>query len=971
MSTIAKQLWRNILKIRSDNDEEFVRYILEARSSYLGLRLKQEPEIRHIYSMAAANVAEQIRALAPGTSELTRNHLRALEKSLTREADNINRALTARLGSDLAQAVALGGRPLQMHMVGALQAAQAPLSTITVQRAFGDVNTAAVEAFWARTKNGMKLSDRIWNTAQSAREDMRTLIADGIARGRDVVQVARDLEQYVNKGAATMAGDYPGMLARMGKRVPKDVCYEALRLARSEMSMAFMEGTYASGRVNPAYKGVRWNLSGSHPLPDICDDLASADLYGLGPGGYPAGDEPPYPHPNCVVAGTVVTGPPVLASTTRWYEGDIVEIRTARGHNLTVTPNHPILTPDGWVAAGLLKAGGYVVSSGGCHGDGLIAALSIVCPDYYQVPALIEDVAASTGKPGSMPPITVPVAAKDFHGDGKGSEVCVIRPNCLLADHVDSSLGQPRLQLQFLGRCMELLSLSGACPCAEFLEGSGAAPNGGVGGLDVSPVLLGGPFGVHELLCLPECPALNASCMQAGSDDISGYSVPNGERILGDSREVTGHDVVNGQGKPSQESKGQLGGSQCLDFGCGTQESAINNDIFQALIPDVVRTGSSIQAFARAIRLDRVINVSRIQDFEGHVYNLQTSLGWYAANNIVIHNCLCTVSPIAEDTKEFVDRLKRWRDDPSGDPELEQWYNDVYLGKGADSTQGGAAGAGQAGQPPRPPSPPPSPPGSRDNPIKIDNYRPVGGGLSRPHVGEVSGRRYVFKLTGIPPGTGMIRNNLEAELLAEQIFEHLGAPAPRVDFAWFDTGNGIEQLLRIEFVESAMDPRAFVNKYGVDAVNSDFFKQMQVIDVLIGNGDRHQKNFLLLDNNGSGEVIPIDHNTAFGTDKVFAPGVAWQKCFLGAKDKILDSCQTPQHIVSRNLIGHYIGQRDGTNSYLPIIAYIGRRLTDSDIERMVNGITDSLAEPSRKAELIDTLKYRRDHLVDFFRSIIW
>lgn len=31
-----------------------------------------------------------------------------------------------------------------------------------------------------------------------------------------------------------------------------------------------------------------------------CDDLASADLYGLGPGGYPAGDEPPYPHPQCL-----------------------------------------------------------------------------------------------------------------------------------------------------------------------------------------------------------------------------------------------------------------------------------------------------------------------------------------------------------------------------------------------------------------------------------------------------------------------------------------------------------------------------------------------------------------------------------------------------------------------------------------------------------------------------------------------
>lgn len=300
MSTFSKQAWRNIMQIRSDNDEEFARYVLEARSEFLSLRLKQEPAIRAIYIAAAANVARSIARLASGASHLTRNHLQALGKSLTREADNINKALTARLGNDIGQAFGLGARPLQMHLTDSLQAAGAPLDMVRVHRAFGDVNKAAVEAFLARTKNGMKLSDRIWDTSQAARENIRTIILDGVARGRDCVAVARDLEQYIKHGAATMADDYPGMMARMGKRVPKDICYEALRLARSEMSMAFLDGTYTAARGNPAYRGVRWLLSSSHPLPDICDTLASADLYGMGPGGYPAGDEPPLPHPQCL-----------------------------------------------------------------------------------------------------------------------------------------------------------------------------------------------------------------------------------------------------------------------------------------------------------------------------------------------------------------------------------------------------------------------------------------------------------------------------------------------------------------------------------------------------------------------------------------------------------------------------------------------------------------------------------------------
>ncbi|MBP7892722.1 MAG: hypothetical protein KA063_04210 [Firmicutes bacterium] len=234
------------------------------------------------------------------TSDLTRNHLRALEKSLTHEAENIRRALEGRLTGDLQQAVGLGGRPLQAHMTSCLQAAGVPLDMVRVQRGFDGVNTAAVEAIWARTRNGPDETVRIWKTSDNARDNIRSIILDGVARGRDSAKVARDLERYVKQGAATMAGDYPGMMARIGKRVPKDLRYEAFRLVRSEMSMAFMEGTYATGRVNPAYKGVRWLLSSSHPMPDIRDDLASADLYGLGPGGYPAGDEPSYPRANCL-----------------------------------------------------------------------------------------------------------------------------------------------------------------------------------------------------------------------------------------------------------------------------------------------------------------------------------------------------------------------------------------------------------------------------------------------------------------------------------------------------------------------------------------------------------------------------------------------------------------------------------------------------------------------------------------------
>lgn len=626
---LEDMLWHNIRQIRSENDEQFARWVLEARSEFLRLRLRQEPALRKIYIDAADNIAREIRGLRPGVSELTLNQLQVLETSLRREAERISKGVGDRLEADISRAVQAGASAPNQQMLNVIKVAGVlAIDPAKVQRGFGVVNSAAVEAIWARTHKGMMLSNRIWQTGDKATDAIRAILQDAVARGRDAVKVARDLERYVRHGAVTLTQDYPNMMERMKGRVPKNLSYEALRLARTEMSNAFREGMYAAGRTNPSYKGVRWLLSASHPIEDICDDFASADLYGLGPGGYPQGEEPPIAHPNC----------------------------------------------------------------------------------------------------------------------------------------------------------------------------------------------------------------------------------------------------------------------------------------------------------------------------------------------------LCYTVPIVEETQEFVERLERWSDDPESEPELEKWYNKVYKGySGIQLKRSGLAGLEQVKPPSQIPPSLPSP-GSEDNPIKIDNFAHLGGGVSKTYTGEIAGTKYLFKSADSLSVMNMTRSNLEAELLAERILNHLGVPTPKTDFAWFDTGNGVVQLLRMEFVQNAIEPSDFIMQYGMDAVDRNLFKRMQVVDVLIGNGDRHIENFLFPDDK-SGRVIPIDHNLAFCTDRVFRVNEGWPKCFLGAGDKVLDLCQKPSGIIYRNDIGAYIFSRDGNDSYLPIVKDMQRRLTDSDIERMVNDLTADLAEPDRKAEMIEILKYRRDHMAIFIRTI--
>jgi len=75
--------------------------------------------------------------------------------------------------------------------------------------------------------------------------------------------------------------------------------YHARVLARNEAVEAFRDVQLRSLEGQKWAPGVRWKLSGAHPRPDICDVLANQDLYGLGPGGYPA-DKVPARHPSCM-----------------------------------------------------------------------------------------------------------------------------------------------------------------------------------------------------------------------------------------------------------------------------------------------------------------------------------------------------------------------------------------------------------------------------------------------------------------------------------------------------------------------------------------------------------------------------------------------------------------------------------------------------------------------------------------------
>lgn len=340
-------------------------------------------------------------------------------------------------------------------------------------------------------------------------------------------------------------------------------------------------------------------------------------------------------HDNCVVPGTLVDGPPADVGYRRAYHGEVVHLRTAAGKNLSVTPNHPVLTDRGWVPAGLLNEGDHLVSAplvDGKEGRG---------PDEGHAPARIEDafralqmVARSLGR-------AVPGSPEYFHGDGGESEVNVVDINDLLGDRFETTGSEPFAELDF-----DVTAPSGAgkglsrdrlSALQLGRTASGASAGGIVRGLSLSATLLGGHLG---------CPVHTSRGTSASGD-------PSFIRRTKDPR--------------SRETG--LGGQRERGFTLAVPLQHLGRDVqptvravrvtrkfdpaFLYSHPDGLTSYSELGAdllerFAGAVELDRLVDKS-VGVHDGEVLNLSTVEGWYSANGITVSNCDCVVVPVYDE----------------------------------------------------------------------------------------------------------------------------------------------------------------------------------------------------------------------------------------------------------------------------------------------------------------------------------
>ena len=139
------------------------------------------------------------------------------------------------------------------------------------QRQYYKPNTGSLQAFVKRKDNGISLSDRIWNLSKDYKKGIENTISIALERGTNAKTLAKQLTKYL-RCSGDVNREYKKMYGIKGSA--SNIDYRAMRLARSEMNMAYRVAEQERWRQFDFVVGyeVRTNEGGHRS--DICDDLA-------------------------------------------------------------------------------------------------------------------------------------------------------------------------------------------------------------------------------------------------------------------------------------------------------------------------------------------------------------------------------------------------------------------------------------------------------------------------------------------------------------------------------------------------------------------------------------------------------------------------------------------------------------------------------------------------------------------------
>jgi HK97 family phage portal protein len=418
-----------------------------------------------------------------------------------------------------------------------------------------DVERPEVARFIAQ-----KTARNITTVAQNRLGEVRDLVTEAAARGETVQELATVLREYFGH----------------------DVTWSQ-RIARTETHQLYEEGSIL-GMQDAGVTTKQWLTARDAAVRDTHREVDGQEVPLDGTfvvGGHscraPGQTGVPEEDINCFPAGTAVQGR-IVAALRANYLGKMVEVTTRSGAKLTVTPNHPVLTTVGFIPAGLLCEGQYLL----CHGS---VGDATRCAPFeekkdQQAPAAIEDVFDTLSAHGWM--LRRNATRNDLDGDG-----------LFFKD-----------QIEVVGSARELSPWTKA---------------------------MGKESAVHRVLVGAHVRAVQEAGKRARSEFFGG-TLPTSHSLPGSAALALDKALVGLDGGPFEEFR--IGPAAKIDARLAKRAG-------QDISSDSALVRQLLHGHSGAIALDQVTKVRQF-DFSGHVYDLQSTGGWIVADGIVTSNCRCT-----------------------------------------------------------------------------------------------------------------------------------------------------------------------------------------------------------------------------------------------------------------------------------------------------------------------------------------
>jgi hypothetical protein len=253
--------------------------------AYLRVQRDREREMIAILQRSSARINRELAYLAnrPGIgAAVRREQLLLTQVAIQREISDmwssLGRSILAGRADAAAAAARLAFDPSLLRSVFPMEDIDILMRSAMASAREG---IATVEA---RAKlSRIPLAESVYKNRELTSGKIDAIVDSALSRGASARELANDVRRFIRPD------------------VRGGIKYAALRLGRTELNNAFHAQQVVSGVETPWVTGMRWNLSGSHPRPDECNEYADEKHEEDMPAGvFSPENVPGKPHPNCL-----------------------------------------------------------------------------------------------------------------------------------------------------------------------------------------------------------------------------------------------------------------------------------------------------------------------------------------------------------------------------------------------------------------------------------------------------------------------------------------------------------------------------------------------------------------------------------------------------------------------------------------------------------------------------------------------